>query len=173
MHMFKIEVWIHCFESVNGLPQWQLIMCRVNYISHIFWNKCLFIEHFMPILHVTLEEVCNIRPLFVQFHRTVFRAQEPKAPVTYCDHALSGVRPSIVCRPSSFRQFTFSTSSPEPLDWFWWNLIWMKYSKYLTSVVVFQPDPPRGGSRAGPNKVTGVPLLQRTFSSDRKSTATN
>ena len=30
----------------------------------------------------------------------LFRAQEPKAPVTYCDHALSGVcRPSSVCRP--------------------------------------------------------------------------
>ena len=30
------------------------------------------------------------------------RAQEPKAPVTYCDHALSGVRrPSSVCRLSS------------------------------------------------------------------------
>ena len=29
----------------------------------------------------------------------LFRAQEPKAPVTYCDHALSGVRPSV--RPSS------------------------------------------------------------------------
>ena len=28
----------------------------------------------------------------------VFRAQEPKAPVTYCDHALSGVRPSSVVR---------------------------------------------------------------------------
>ena len=27
-----------------------------------------------------------------------FRAQEPKAPVTYCDHALSGVRPSSVVR---------------------------------------------------------------------------
>ena len=42
----------------------------------------------------------------------VFRAQEPKAPVTYCDHALSG------CRLSSVRLFTFSTSSPEPLDGF-------------------------------------------------------
>ena len=30
----------------------------------------------------------------------VFRAQEPKAPVTYCDHALPGVcRPSVVRRP--------------------------------------------------------------------------
>ena len=34
---------------------------------------------------------------------SLFRAQEPKAPVTYCDHALSGVRrpSSVVCRPSS------------------------------------------------------------------------
>ena len=73
----------------------------------------------------------------------IFRAQEPKAPVTYCDHALSGVR------PSSVKLFTFSTSSPEPLDGFWWNLVWMKYSRSLTSVVVFRPDPSRGGSRAG------------------------
>ena len=29
---------------------------------------------------------------------SVFMAQEPKAPVTYCDHALSGVRPSSVVR---------------------------------------------------------------------------
>ena len=29
----------------------------------------------------------------------VFRAQEPKAPVTYCDHALSVVRRPSVCRP--------------------------------------------------------------------------
>ena len=80
---------------------------------------------------------------------TVFRAQEPKAPVTYCDHALSGVcRPSSV-RLSSVRLFTFSTSSPEPLDGFWWNLVWMKYSRTLTSVVVFRPDPSSGGSRAG------------------------
>ena len=28
----------------------------------------------------------------------IFRAQEPKAPVTYCDHALS-----VVCRPSVVR----------------------------------------------------------------------
>ena len=33
----------------------------------------------------------------------VFRAQEPKAPVTYCDHALSGVRLSSVVRPSVVR----------------------------------------------------------------------
>ena len=69
-------------------------------------------------------------------------------------HRPSSVRPSSVVRPSvrpSVRKlFTFSTSSPEPLDGFWWNLVGMKYSWSLTSVVVFRPDPPRGGSRAGP-----------------------
>ena len=53
----------------------------------------------------------------ILFSTTVFRAQEPKAPVTYCDHALSGVRRPSVCL-SSVRLFTFSTSSPEPLDGF-------------------------------------------------------
>ena len=57
--------------------------------------------------------------------------------------------PASVRRLSSVRLFTFSTSSPEPLDGFWWNLVWMKYSRSLTSVVVFRPDPSRGGSRAG------------------------
>ena len=53
-------------------------------------------------------------------------------------------RPSSVRRrPSVWRKlFTFSTSSPELLDGFWWNLVGMKYSWSLTSVVVFRPDPP-------------------------------
>ena len=58
---------------------------------------------------------------WAQYRLQFFRAQEPKAPVTYCDHALSGVRPSVrpsSVRPSSVRLFTFSTSSPEPLDGF-------------------------------------------------------
>ena len=37
----------------------------------------------------------------------LFKAQEPKAPVTYCDHALSGVRPSFVRRSSVRRPFNF------------------------------------------------------------------
>ena len=36
----------------------------------------------------------GLRPSVTVFR--IFRAQEPKAPVTYCDHALSGVRPSVV-----------------------------------------------------------------------------
>ena len=36
----------------------------------------------------------------------IFRAQEPKALVTYCDHALSGVRrPSVVRRPLDYLHF--------------------------------------------------------------------
>ena len=81
-------------------------------------------------------------------------------------------RPSYV-RPSVWRTlFTFSTSSPEPLHRFWWNLVGMKYSWSLTRVVVFRPDPPRGGSRAGP-KMSWGPLLQETSSSDWKAKATN
>ena len=62
-----------------------------------------------------------------------FRAQEPKVPVTFCDIALSVV----------------STSSPEPLDGFWRNLVWMKWSRCIASVVVSRPDLPRGGSKMG------------------------
>ena len=58
-------------------------------------------------------------------------------------HRPSSVRPSSVHKLS-----TFSTSSPDPPDGFWWNLVGMKYSWSLTSVVVFRPDLPRGGSRS-------------------------
>ena len=107
----------------------------------------------------------------------VFSSPEPKARVSYCHSAPSVVRPSVVVRrrPSSSvrKLFTFSTSSPKPLDGFWWNLVGMKYSCSLTSVVVFRPDPSRGGSRAGAKIGHGGPLLQETSSSDRKATATN
>ena len=63
-------------------------------------------------------------------------------------------------------------SSPELLDWFWWNLVGKKYPLSLTGVNVFRPDPPKGGSRAGQNR-SRSPLLQETSSSDRKATATN
>ena len=91
-------------------------------------------------------------------------------------HRPSSVRPPVclsVRRPSVRKLFTFSTSSPELLHGFWWNLVWMKYSWSLTSVVVFRPYPPRGGSRAGQNGSRGGPLLQETSSLDRKATATN
>ena len=46
---------------------------------------------------------------------TFFRAQEPKAPVTYCDHALSGV-----CRPSSVVRLS---SVCRPLDYLHFRLL--------------------------------------------------
>ena len=55
-------------------------------------------------------------------------------------------------------------SSPEPLDGFWWNLVGMKYPSWsLTSVVVFRPDPPRGGSRTGQNRSRGSPSSRIFF----------
>ena len=66
----------------------------------------------------------------------LFRTQEPKASVTYCDHA-SSIRPSV-------RLFTFSTSFPELLGRFWWNLVGMKYSWSLASVVVFSARSAQG-----------------------------
>ena len=92
-------------------------------------------------------------PTCAKQYAPLFSSPEPKALVSYCHSAPSVVRPSVrrpSVRPSVRKLFTFSTSSPEPLDGFWWNLVGMKYSWSLTSVVVFRPDPPRGGSRAGP-----------------------
>ena len=95
-----------------------------------------------------------------------FSSPEPKARVSY----VIAHRPSSV-RPSVRKLFTFSTSSPEPLDGFWWNLVGMKYSWSLTSVVVFRPDPPQGRIQGGAKIGHGGP--QETSSSDRKATATN
>ena len=49
-------------------------------------------------------------------------------------HRPSSVRPSVRSSSSSVN-FHILTSSPEPLDGFWWNLVCMKYSWSLTSVV--------------------------------------
>ena len=80
---------------------------------------------------------------------SLLSSPESKARVSYCHSALY-VRPSDRLSSSVRRKlFTFSTSSPEPLGGFWWNLVGIKYTWSLTSVIVFRPDPPRGGSRAG------------------------
>ena len=57
--------------------------CQVNY-EKLVRPTCLFLTLFYP--------NCS---LLDTYRASIFRAQEPKAPVTYCDHALSGV-----CRPS-------------------------------------------------------------------------
>ena len=164
-HSHNTQEWILAAERIEN-RFWQ----NKRLIYRTYYNKVRMMIVLMT--NSVLYETFDGHRSFFIFD--IFRAQEPKAPVTYCDHALSGVRrPSVVRRPSSIRLFTFSTSSPEPLDGFWWNLVWMKYLRSLTSVVVFRPDPSRGGSRAGQKQVTGGPLLQETSSSDRKATATN
>ena len=114
-----------------------------------------------------------------------FSSREPKARVSYCHSAPSVVRPSVclsvclsVCpsvrpsvRPSvclSGVNFShFSTFSPEPLDGFWWNLVGMKFSWSLTSVVVFRPNPPRGRTRAGQNRSPRVPFFNKLLQTGR------
>ena len=85
----------------------------------------------------------------------LFSSPEPKARVSYCHSAPSVVRPSVVVVR---KLFTFSTSSPKPLDGFWWNLVGMKYSWSLTSVVVFRPGANPGW---GQNRSRGVPFFKK------------
>ena len=56
-----------------------------------------------------------------------------------------GCTNACICMGTHSQPFT-----TVPLDGCLRNLVGMKCSWSLTSVVVFQPDPPRGGSRAGP-----------------------
>ena len=100
----------------------------------------------LALAHTTQERKSNVHISSIGV--CFFSSPEPKARVSYCHSAPSVVRPS----PSSSvrKLFTFSTSSPKPTDGFRWNLVGMKYSWSLTSVVVLRPDAPRGGSRAGP-----------------------
>ena len=134
----------HLLDSSSNLPYWSKNFKRwFSILLYVFdiWNQ---------------NDSFSFKKLVY-----IFRAQEPKAPMTYCDHALSGVRPSVV-RPSSIKLFTFSTSSPEPLDGFWWNLVWMKYSRSLTSVVVFSARSVQGriqgGAKIGHG---GVPFFRK------------
>ena len=69
---------------------------------------------FCPSLSVWLSSVVfvthtltNVAASSFSYIITLFRAQEPKAPVTYCDHALSGVRRPYVVRPSVRRPLDY------------------------------------------------------------------
>ena len=76
-------------------------------------------------------------------------------------HRPSSVRPSV-----NFSHFRLLLQNR------WLNLVGMKYSWSLTSVVFFRPDPPGADPGRGQNRSRG-PLLQETSSSDWKATATN
>ena len=80
----------------------------------------------------------------------IFRAQEPKAPVTYCDYALSGVRPSVR-RPLDYLHFRLLLQN-RLMDfdetWYGWS------TQGLLQVLLFfgqiRPgaDPGRGKNRS-------------------------
>ena len=127
-------------KSSTTLPVWFFVWdTRMCYIA---WKHLNDSYRFQPLYDPGLKGRGHIA-----FRLLVFlghRSQRLQWPIV-----IMRCPASVVRRPSSVRLFTFSTSSPEPLDGFWWNLVWMKYSRSLTSVVVFRPDPSRGGSRAG------------------------
>ena len=97
--------------------------------------------------------------LHVLYQVCVFRAQEPKAPVTYCDHALSGVRPSVVRRPLNYLHFRLLLQN-RLMDfdetWYGWS------TQYPLQVLLFfgqiRPgaDPGRGKNRS-----RGVPFFRK------------
>ena len=102
------------------------------------------------------------------FH--ISRAQEPKAPVTYCDHALSGVRPSV-CRPLDNLHFQLLLQN-RLMDF---DETWYGWSTQGPFQVLLFCDKIRPGADPGrgQNRSRGGPLLQRTSPSDQKATATN
>ena len=103
------------------------------------------------------------------------RSQRLQWPIVITRCPASVVRRlSSVVRLSSVRLFTFSTSSPEPLDGFWWNLVWMKLVlKVPYKCCCFSARSVQGRIQGGAKIGHGGPLLQETSSSDRKATATN
>ena len=105
----------------------------------------------------------------------IFRAQEPKAPVTYCDHALSvvcrlSVRPSVV-RPLDYLHFQLLLQN-RLMDfdetWYGWST-----QGPLQVLLFFGQIRPGVDPGRGQNRSWGGPLLQRTSSSERKATASN
>ena len=100
----------------------------------------------------------------------IFRAQEPKAPVTYCDHALSGVRPSSVRRPLNYLHFRLLLQN-HLMDFdetlYGWS------TQGPLQVLLFLARSVQGRIQGGAKIGHGGPLLQETSSSDRKATATN
>ena len=99
-------------------------------------------------------QIIQSQPCYFLIYNFFISSPEPKARVSYCHSAPSVVRPSVR------KLFIFSTS-PEPLDGFWWNLVGMKYSWSLTNVVVFQPDPPGADPGWGQNRSRGSPSSKK------------
>ena len=104
----------------------------------------------------------------------LFREQEPKAPVTYCDHALSGVRrpSSVVRRLSSVVRRLSSVC--RPLDYLHFQLLlqnrlmdfdetWYGWSTQgpLQVLLFFGQIRPGADPGRGKNRSRGVPFFRK------------
>ena len=88
----------------------------------------------------------------------VFRAQELKAPVTYCDHALSGVRPSVR-RPLDNLHFQLLLQN-RLMDfdetWYGWST-----QGPLQVLLFFRQICPGADPGCGQNRSQGVPFFNK------------
>ena len=89
-----------------------------------------------------------------------FRAQEPKAPVTYCDHALSGFRrPSVVRRPLDYLHFRLLLQN-RLMDfdetWYGWST-----QGALQVLLFFGQIRPGADPGRGKNRSQGVPFFRK------------
>ena len=88
------------------------------------------------------------------------RAQEPKAPVTYCDHALSGVRlSSVVRRPLDnlhFRLLLQNHLMDFDETWYGWST-----QGPLQVLLFFGQIRPGADPGRGKNRSLGVPFFRK------------
>ena len=103
---------------------------------------------------------------YITLHDLLFRAQGPKAPVTYCDHALSVVRCPLDYL--HFRLLLQNRLMDFDETWYGWST-----QGPLQVLLFFGQIRPGADPGRGKNRSRGGPLLQETSSSDRKATATN
>ena len=101
------------------------------------------------------------------FFDKIFRAQEPKAPVTYCDHALSGVRPSsVVCRPLDNLHFQLLLQN-RLMDfdetWYGWST-----QGPLQVLLFFGQIRPGADPGWGKNRSRGVPFFRKLLLQTRR-----
>ena len=140
----------------------------------IGWNIFYFSSETVKQNSTKLDRKQNLN---VIYQVSVFRAQEPKAPVTYCDHALSRrpssvVRLSSVCRPLDNWHFLLLLQNRlMDFDETWYGGSTQGPLQVLLFFGQIRPgaDPGWGQNRSG----GGGPLLKKTSSSDWKATATN
>ena len=135
--------------------KWLLLQFSWRIWTLRYWRKYTSIYIWKKIINSTKRWFQFAKKLACISNNLIFRAQELKAPMTYCDHALS-----VVHRPS-VRQLTFSTSSLKPLDGFWWS------THGSSQVLVFSAESAQGRIQGGTKIGHKGSLLQRTSSSDR------